>query len=405
MPHEELLSAVIGEIYDAGLDPGRWPRVLEVAARFIGGTSAMLFSKTGDDKPGLPPDLFVVEHGIAPRYSRLYLDQYIKLDPAPTGHYTPAGAATTRRIFERVEEPITVTDLISYEGFLQTRFYREWAEPQGVVDFVGAVLDNSVPGAAMWGVFRHIRDGVADAGARERMRLVAPHVRRALVVNRLLAARTAQAGSFAAAFDGLTAGIIVVAAAGDILYVNRVGRAVLRAGDVLAELGGRLAAADGEVDEVLRAALCEAAAGAAPLRAAPCEAGGAKAAAERRKDTTVSLLGRDGARYVAHILPLASRARLRAGVAPAAAVFIHTAALDQPSSGAIAQAYRLTPTELRVLLALIDIGGVPDVAAALGVGEVTVRSHLRRLFQKTGARRQADLVKLVAGFANPLMAE
>jgi DNA-binding CsgD family transcriptional regulator len=28
--------------------------------------------------------------------------------------------------------------------------------------------------------------------------------------------------------------------------------------------------------------------------------------------------------------------------------------------------------------------------------------HLRRLFEKTDIRRQADLVKLVAGFSSPL---
>jgi hypothetical protein len=39
----------------------------------------------------------------------------------------------------------------------------------------------------------------------------------------------------------------------------------------------------------------------------------------------------------------------------------------------------------------------------LGVAESTVRSHLGRLFEKTGAKRHADLVKLVAGFASPLL--
>jgi DNA-binding CsgD family transcriptional regulator len=29
-------------------------------------------------------------------------------------------------------------------------------------------------------------------------------------------------------------------------------------------------------------------------------------------------------------------------------------------------------------------------------------NHLGHLYEKTGARRQADLVKLMAGFANPL---
>ena len=52
--------------------------------------------------------------------------------------------------------------------------------------------------------------------------------------------------------------------------------------------------------------------------------------------------------------------------------------------------------------AIVDIGGVPEVAAALGVAETTIKTHLSRLFEKTGAARQADLVKLVAGFSTPL---
>ena len=67
---------------------------------------------------------------------------------------------------------------------------------------------------------------------------------------------------------------------------------------------------------------------------------------------------------------------------------------------AIAKSYKLTPTELRVLLAIVEVGGVPEAAEALGIAETTVKTHLRRLFDKTGTRRQADLVKLVAGFSN-----
>jgi DNA-binding CsgD family transcriptional regulator len=69
----------------------------------------------------------------------------------------------------------------------------------------------------------------------------------------------------------------------------------------------------------------------------------------------------------------------------------------------IARAYDLTATELRVLLAIVDVGGVPESAEALGIAESTVKTHLGNLFVKTGARRQADLVKIVAGFASPLV--
>src|SRR5262249_11735801 len=81
-----------------------------------------------------------------------------------------------------------------------------------------------------------------------------------------------------------------------------------------------------------------------------------------------------------------------AGVAgeAATAVFVRRAAMDGPSSpDVIAESYKLTPTELRVLTALVEIGGVPEVAAALGVAETTVKTHLGRLFAKTGPRRPA----------------
>ena len=89
----------------------------------------------------------------------------------------------------------------------------------------------------------------------------------------------------------------------------------------------------------------------------------------------------DGERSVAHVLPLTSGARRRAGASygAAAAVFVHKAALMAPSPPeVIARSYALTPTELRVLLAVVEIGGAPDVAEALGIGETTVRFHLRR---------------------------
>jgi DNA-binding CsgD family transcriptional regulator len=90
-------------------------------------------------------------------------------------------------------------------------------------------------------------------------------------------------------------------------------------------------------------------------------------------------------------------------VAPAAALFIRkTAPAVSARPEVIAAAFKLTPTELRVLLAIVELGSVPEVAAALGVVDTTVRTHVGRLFEKTGARRQADFVKLVTGYATPL---
>lgn len=95
---------------------------------------------------------------------------------------------------------------------------------------------------------------------------------------------------------------------------------------------------------------------------------------------------------------------LEIAITATAALFVHKAALETPSRPeAIAKAFKLTPTELRVLLALVEVGGGPDIAEALGIADGTVKTHLGHLFQKTGVKHQADLVKLVAGFSSPLI--
>jgi DNA-binding NarL/FixJ family response regulator len=58
---------------------------------------------------------------------------------------------------------------------------------------------------------------------------------------------------------------------------------------------------------------------------------------------------------------------------------------------------------MRVLVMMVEVGGVPEVAPVLGISATTVKTHLQRIFEKTGARRQADLVKIVAGYMSPLV--
>jgi DNA-binding CsgD family transcriptional regulator len=121
----------------------------------------------------------------------------------------------------------------------------------------------------------------------------------------------------------------------------------------------------------------------------------------------VPLSTRDGEHYIAYLLPLTSAARrLASEYAAVAALFVHKAMprVAFPRE-AIAELYDLTPGELRVLLAIVEIGGVPETARVLGIAEATVKTHLHRLFCKTGAARQADLVKLVAACSNPLVAQ
>jgi len=51
----------------------------------------------------------------------------------------------------------------------------------------------------------------------------------------------------------------------------------------------------------------------------------------------------------------------------------------------------------------VQLDSVEELAAALGIVVPTAKTHLHRVFTKTGAKRRADLVKLVAGYASPLV--
>jgi DNA-binding CsgD family transcriptional regulator len=373
---DEDFSALIAEIYDAAIDASLWQPALAKATKFIGGSSAALFSKDAASGAGN----IYHEFGTDPYYRQLYFEKYVKLDPATTGHF-----------FAEVEQPISVTDLMSYDEFLETRFYREWVQPQGVVDFLAAVLVKSVTSVAMFGVFRHERDGLVDEEARRRISLVIPHIRRAVLVTRTIDIKTTEAATFADTLDGLSAGMCLLDTEGRVVHANIAGRALLAMGEFLFEAGGRIVARDREIDGILRELLGAAGSGKGDV-------------AVGTAGIDLPLRTQDGTRYVAHVLPLTSGARRLAGTnySAVAALFIRKSAIEVPSPPeVIARAYHLTPTELRVLLAIVEVGGVPEVANSLGVAESTVKTHLGHLFEKTGVTRQADLVKIVAGFSTP----
>ena len=105
---------------------------------------------------------------------------------------------------------MTKKRLIPYEEFVQTRFYEESVQPQGLVDAAMAALDKSVTNFSFLALFRHQRDGLFDDEARRRMRLVVPHFRRAVLIGKVIDLKRAEAASLADTLDGISAGMFLV---------------------------------------------------------------------------------------------------------------------------------------------------------------------------------------------------
>jgi len=375
MDLDETLLQLIGEIYDCTLNPDAWNAVLPRIGAFVGGSAGGLFVHDS-----LRRNMNILREFATADYGQVYVEKYRTLDPMGGTYFVLD-----------VGEVFSTSTVMSHAEFLQTRFYKELVRPRGWIDNICVYLDKAPEGHAGLALFRNERQGIADESARARLRLLVPHLRRAVLIGKLIEFKTAEAATFADTLDGLSAAMLFVDSNGRITHANAEGRSMIADGGVLRASLGRLVVSDPDVNHALREIFLAAATGDAAIGV---------------RGVAVPLVARDGERYVAHVLPLSSGARRGAGVsyASAAALFVQKAALATSSPpAAVAKTYRLTPMELRVLLAIVEVGGAPQVAEALGIGEGTVKTHLKRLYQKTGARRQADLVKLFAGYASPLL--
>jgi DNA-binding CsgD family transcriptional regulator len=374
MDDSEELTKLVGVIYDAALDPRLWTAALEGCAQFANGAGAALFSKDANSKNG---DMFY-ETGGSAHYRQLYFDKYIHLDPFTTGQF-----------FASIDVPISTLELVSDDDYLESRFYKEWVQPQGIADCLTTVLDRSDTSAAMLGIFRDEGRGFADDEMRRRVRLIAPHVRRSVMIGRAIDLSRSETETFANVLDGLAASVIFVTPNCRITHTNKSARLMLAAANLLLVNRDRLASVDLDSNRALIDAIAATSNGDAAMEAS---------------GISMPLKSRDGDDYVVHVLPLTSGHRREASVSysASAAIFVHKPNRKTVTAPeAITKAYGLTPGELRVFLAIVEVGGAPEAAEALGISVNTVKSHLQRIFSKTGADRQADLAKLLSGFASP----
>jgi DNA-binding CsgD family transcriptional regulator len=69
---------------------------------------------------------------------------------------------------------------------------------------------------------------------------------------------------------------------------------------------------------------------------------------------------------------------------------------------ALAESFGLSVAEARVLEQVIEVHTPSKVAERLSLSVYTVKSHMRKIFQKTGTARQVELLHLIESFRIPL---
>jgi DNA-binding CsgD family transcriptional regulator len=366
------LSSLIGDIYDAAADPSCWKRALEKTAGFIDAFAVSIVTQRRIEEP-LQYDHFF---GVDPCYQRIYEEKFSRRDPR-----------NALNLFFKPGEVFSTFTVLPDRDMRDTQFYQEYIQPQRITDNLRCVFERNP--ISYLGAFR-CADNIRPAETTfQRMRLLVPHVKRAALIGAAVNGYKTKSATFIQMLDDLRTGVFLLDAKRRIVHANESARALLAQRILLCAQNGCLIATEPNVRQALDRGIVVAAA------ADPAAA---------RESLSLAFETREGDRYIAHLLPLGSGERRYTGAMheAVAALFVQRVELKLTvPSGLLAARYGLTPMEVSVLFAIVESGGVPEAAEELGIARSTVKTHLLRVFAKTGTGRQAELVKLVAGLSNP----
>src|SRR5690606_12616394 len=121
-----------------------------------------------------------------------------------------------------LDEPVVGRRDIPDEVFRTSRYWQEWAAPQGTVDFITLNLmrtPDRLSGAALGRFEEH---GLITDREVRLLRLIAPHLRRAVTITDLIDMKCMEAETLGRTLDMVSAGVLLVAQDAEILQTNRV---------------------------------------------------------------------------------------------------------------------------------------------------------------------------------------
>jgi hypothetical protein len=170
----EWLSELIGAFYDCVLDPARWDATLDEVRKFLDCAHCML------NVVDLRTDTFRVQKviGIEPHWVAKAAEY--STDLAKLYHTVPD--LLTRHL----DEPVIPSRDGDRSAVLTNRFYLEWMRPQGLIDAILLFLIRSPDGIAEVALGRHESVGQITDREVRLLRLLAPHLRRAVTITDLI---------------------------------------------------------------------------------------------------------------------------------------------------------------------------------------------------------------------------
>ncbi|ART73340.1 LuxR family transcriptional regulator [Mycobacterium dioxanotrophicus] len=355
----EDFSRLVAGIYAAAAAPERWQSAIGDIHRTIGGNGGALVTAENA--------IWIIQNAVLPVGAvASYTEYYSRLDyPLTAVANGPVGVIRTG------------AELITVQR--HSEFYTDWMHPNGLED---GLLVRLSAGARPSCFILHTSVVSEPFDSVERVQVfggLIRHLQQALRTQHHIDGLTHTGADLSAALDTVGNGILVIGADRRVLSLNGAAEQIVRVGDGLSLIQGHLTAASRHAEQALGLALYAALDG---------DANGI------RHGNSLICERPSGARsFVIHVLPLHTLEE--PGRPRAMVVLINPAREPEPSAALLQQLFHLTRTEADIALRVSRGADPKTVAEELAVSLPTVRTHLRRVFDKTGTHRQADLVRLI----------
>jgi DNA-binding CsgD family transcriptional regulator/PAS domain-containing protein len=364
---EQQLLGLIAAVYDAAGDSKQWAGMLSRLSEALSGrTTSLILYNTNEQFGNL-----AVSVGLDPAEQRRYKEYYVGLDPwgVHGGHLLGSGKVLYG---EAMCPPRVVT---------RSEFYTDFLRHLDIFHIIVASVDSKGPQHSVVSITRPESAGAFDSHAHRMLTALMPHFQRALSLQRRFGELQASADWYADVIERLPVGVAMISATGRVLQVNRYAREVLAQTDGLlwdrGEISAHLLSESRRLQFLIRsAALTGEGKGMHP--------GG-----------SVSIARPSGRRaFKVLVCPYRSAQRWYGVESPAATVFITDPELEQnPSTDWLIGTYGLTAAEATLAVRLMQGESIAQAAARLIVTQNTARTHLKRIFAKTGTSRQSELVR------------
>jgi len=371
LPGKPVLSQLLGSLYEAAADVGRWEGFLGEFVRVMHASSAGL----------LMHDLRNNQHSVVQQFG---------LDPADVREYYNQ-VPEIQDIWTTRARRVTQTGWTGVSGQLcaenelcRSGFYNECLQKLKILHGMFGVIHQDLPFIANISIYRSTRLEAFEPPEVEILNFFMPHLRRAFQLHFQLADLRTRNESLQRALDLVLPGVFVFESTGKVQFMNRSASDLLARQDGLFCKGERLRADQPQESAALEFLVREATATSAGNELSP---GGA---------TFVSRKSSPPLRIV--VAPARSLQLGTQRSAAAIAFVIDAAQRIRPRNEILRSLFGLAPAECRLALLLGDGKSLSEISQELGVSRNTLKTQIASIYAKTGASRQSQLVRLLLQF-------